>query len=178
MPNSANTIILPTKDDPRWQAVLARDINADGKFYYSVKTTGVYCRPSCPSRTAKPENVLFHTSREEAETAGFRPCRRCKPDQPSLREQHADKVSDICRLLETAETESSLAELAAIAGLSTFHFHRVFKAITGLTPKAYATAQRSHRVRIQLVTSQSVTSAIIMQAITPTAVFMNKHRNC
>ena len=122
--------------------MLTRDAAADGRFYYSVRTTGVYCRPSCPARTAKPENVRFHPNREDAEAAGFRPCRRCKPDQPSLREQHAEKVTEICRWLETAETEPSLAELAAIAELSAFHFHRIFKAITGLTPKAYATAQR------------------------------------
>lgn len=160
MPNSTKTDALPIENDPRWQAVLARDPAADGSFFYSVKTTGVYCRPSCPARTAKPENVQFHLSREEAESAGFRPCRRCKPDQPSLREQYTDKVTEICRLLETAETEPSLAELAAIAGLSTFHFHRIFKAITGLTPKAYAAAQRSNRVRSQLANSQSVTAAI------------------
>jgi len=160
MPNPTEIDSLPIENDPRWQAVLARDHAADGSFFYSVKTTGVYCRPSCPARTAKPENVRFHLSRNEAEAAGFRPCRRCKPDQPALREQHADKVAEICRLLETAETEPSLNELATIAGLSTFHFHRLFKAITGLTPKAYAAAQRSNRVRNQLAKSQSVTAAI------------------
>jgi AraC family transcriptional regulator of adaptative response/methylated-DNA-[protein]-cysteine methyltransferase len=160
MPNHTKTNVLTTENDPRWQAVLARDAAADGRFYYSVRTTGVYCRPSCPARTAKPENVRFHPNREDAEAAGFRPCRRCKPDQPSLREQHAEKVTEICRWLETAETEPSLAELAAIAELSAFHFHRIFKAITGLTPKAYATAQRSNRVRNQLAKSQSVTTAI------------------
>jgi len=160
MPNPTETNALPTENDPRWQAVLVRDRAADGSFFYSVKTTGVYCRPSCPARTAKPENVQFHLSRDEAEAAGFRPCRRCKPDQPALREQHADKVSEICRLLETAETEPSLAELAVIAGLSAFHFHRIFKAITGLTPKAYAAVQRSNRIRNQLAKSQSVTAAI------------------
>jgi AraC family transcriptional regulator of adaptative response/methylated-DNA-[protein]-cysteine methyltransferase len=161
MPRPIYTNYLKTEDDPRWQAVLARDYAADGHFYYSVKSTGVYCRPFCPARTAKPENTQFHLSREEAETAGFRPCRRCKPDQPSLCEQHADKVAEICRLLETAESEPSLAELAAIAGLGSFRFHRIFKAITGLTPKAYAASQSSsHRVRNRLAKSQSVTAAI------------------
>ncbi|MCG7757610.1 MAG: bifunctional DNA-binding transcriptional regulator/O6-methylguanine-DNA methyltransferase Ada [Nitrosomonas sp.] len=160
MPNPTKTDALSTENDSRWQAVLARDPAADGRFFYAVKTTGIYCRPSCPARTAKPENVQFHLTREEAESAGFRPCRRCKPDQPSLHEQHADKITEICRLLETAETEPSLAELAAIAGLSPFHFHRIFKAITGLTPKTYAAAQRSHRIRKQLTKSQSVTAAI------------------
>lgn len=160
MPKPTKTNVLMTKNDPRWQAVIARDPSADGRFYYSVKSTGVYCRPSCPVRTAKPENVQFHSCRADAEVTGFRPCRRCKPDQPSLREQQAYKVTEICRLLETAETEPSLAELAAIAGLSSFHFHRIFKSITGLTPKAYAAAQRSNRVRNQLTKSKTVTAAI------------------
>lgn len=160
MPKSINKNYLETGDDSRWQAVLARDHAADSHFYYSVKSTGVYCRPSCPARIAKRENVQFHRSKEEAESAGFRPCRRCKPNQSSLREQYADKVTEICRLLETAEYEPSLTELAAVAGLSAFHFHRIFKAITGLTPKAYATAQRNRRVRKQLTKSQSVTAAI------------------
>jgi len=160
MPNPTKTDVLSTENDPRWQAVLAREPAADGRFFYAVKTTGIYCRPSCPARTAKPENVQFHLTREEAESAGFRPCLRCKPDQLSLHKQHADKVTEICRLLETAETEPSLAELAAIAGLSSFHFHRIFKAITGLTPKAYAAAQRNNRIRKQLTKSQSVTAAI------------------
>ncbi|MGY6277960.1 bifunctional DNA-binding transcriptional regulator/O6-methylguanine-DNA methyltransferase Ada [Methylomonas sp. MgM2] len=160
MPNPTKADALPIENDPRWQAVLARDPAADGSFFYSVKTTGVYCRPSCPARTAKPENVQFHLDRDEAEAAGFRPCRRCQPDQPSLRERYAGKVTEICRLLETAETEPTLAELAAVAELSPFHFHRIFKAITGLTPKAYAASLRSSRIRNQLAKSQSVTAAL------------------
>ena len=117
MPKSINADHLEAENESRWQAVLARDRTADGHFYYSVKSTGVYCRPSCPARTAKRENVQFHLNREEAELAGFRPCRRCKPDQSSLREQHAEKVTEICRLLEAMECEPSLGELAAIAGL-------------------------------------------------------------
>ena len=90
-----------TERDPRWAAVLARDANADGKFYYSVRTTGVYCRPSCAARPARPENVRFHATRAEAEQAGFRPCKRCKPEQPPLAAQHAAKVADSCRLIVT-----------------------------------------------------------------------------
>src|ERR1700693_5141126 len=129
-----------TKRDPRWAVVVARDSNANGKFYYSVETTGVYCRPSCHSRLAKPENVQFHASCADAEGAGFRPCKRCMPDQPSRVAQHAAKVAEICRLIEDAETVPSLEVLADRAGLSAYHFHRIFKAITGLTPKAYAVA--------------------------------------
>ncbi len=82
---------IPTAQDPRWAAVVARDRAFDGNFYYSVETTGVYCRPSCAARLAKPENVRFHLTREDAERAGFRPCKRCKPDQPALIERHASE---------------------------------------------------------------------------------------
>ena len=78
-----------TESDPRWASVVARSAEADGSFFYSVRTTRVYCRPSCAARLARPENVRFHATREDAERAGFRPCKRCKPDQPSLLEQHA-----------------------------------------------------------------------------------------
>jgi len=151
---------IDTELDPRWAAVLARSAEADGSFLYSVRTTGVYCRPSCASRRAKPENVRFHTTREEAERAGFRPCKRCKPDQPSLAEQHAAAVTEACRLIESSPAMPRLEALAATAGMSTFHFHRVFKAVTGLTPKAYAAAHRGERVRRELGRSRSVTAAI------------------
>ena len=158
----ANKEILATAtvNDPRWASVVARDSSADGKFVYSVKTTGVYCRPSCAARAARPENVRFHANRADAERAGFRPCKRCKPDQPSLVEQHAAKVAEICRLIEEAETVPRLEELARRAGLSTYYFHRVFKAATGLTPRAYAAAHRARRVRTELDQSGTVTDAI------------------
>jgi AraC family transcriptional regulator, regulatory protein of adaptative response / methylated-DNA-[protein]-cysteine methyltransferase len=146
--------------DPRWTAVLARDAGADGRFWYSVKTTGVYCRPSCAARRARPENVRFHASREDAERAGFRPCKRCRPDQDGVREQHAALVAAACRTIESAEQAPDLATLAAEAGLSPFHFHRVFKAATGLTPKGYANAHRARRVRSELSRANSVTAAV------------------
>ena len=146
--------------DPRWAAVRARDARADGSFFYSVKTTGVYCRPSCAARAARPENVAFHATAAEAERAGFRPCKRCKPDQPSLAEQHAALVTAACRLIEQAEATPTLEQLAKPTGLSPFHFHRVFKAVSGVTPKQYATAHRSRRVRNELERGASVTEAI------------------
>ena len=147
--------------DPRWPAVATRDRAFDGKFVYSVTSTGIYCRPSCPSRLAKPENVRFHSTCEAAEKAGFRPCRRCKPDQAALTEQHAAVVAEICRAIEAADEVPTLDELARRAGLSPFHFHRVFKSVTGVTPKAYAIAERAKRVREELVRPDtSVTSAI------------------
>ena len=149
-----------TVSDPRWAAVVARDPKADGKFFYSVKTTGVYCRPSCAARTARPENVAFHLTAADAEQAGFRPCKRCKPDQPPLAEQHAAQVAELCRLIENAEQVMSLEELANQAGLSAYHLHRVFKAVTGLTPRAYAAAHRASRVRTELGRSGTVTDAI------------------
>jgi AraC family transcriptional regulator, regulatory protein of adaptative response / methylated-DNA-[protein]-cysteine methyltransferase len=149
-----------TLADPRWAALQARDAGADGSFFYSVRTTGVYCRPSCGARPARPENVAFHDSAAAAERAGFRPCKRCRPNQPSLPEQHAAMVTEACRLIENAEIPPTLEQLATPTGLSPFHFHRVFKAVTGLTPKQYAAAHRASRVRSELDRGGSVTEAI------------------
>ncbi len=148
------------EQDPRWAALAARSATADGTFFYSVRTTGVYCRPSCGARLPRPENVRFHATREEAERAGFRPCKRCRPDRPSLAEQHAATVTEICRLIETSSRVPALDALAARAGMSPFHFHRVFKAVTGLTPRAYAAAHRGERVRRELGKAPTVTAAI------------------
>ncbi|WP_370630214.1 bifunctional DNA-binding transcriptional regulator/O6-methylguanine-DNA methyltransferase Ada [Xenophilus sp. Marseille-Q4582] len=133
--------------DPRWAAVQARDAAADGRFVYSVRTTGVYCRPSCGARPARPENVAFHASCAEAEHAGFRPCRRCRPDQPPRAQRQAALVADLCRTLEAADELPNLDALAAQAGLSPSHLHRTFKAVTGLTPRAWAAARRAQRLR-------------------------------
>jgi AraC family transcriptional regulator of adaptative response/methylated-DNA-[protein]-cysteine methyltransferase len=147
-----------TETDPRWAAVVARDPEAN--FCYSVKTTGVYCRPSCAARLARPENVRFYRTRQDAEKAGFRPCKRCKPDQASPAEQDAEKVSSACRLIENSETPPSLELLAQHVGLSAYHFHRIFKAATGLTPKGYAAARRANLVRKSLNKSDTVMRAI------------------
>lgn len=149
-----------TERDPRWASVVARDASADGRFWYSVATTGVYCRPSCASRLARPENIRFHATREAAERAGFRPCKRCKPDQPSLAERHAARIVDACRFIEESEQAPGLEDLASRAGMSPYHFHRVFKAITGLTPKSYAGADRAGRMRRELARGARVTDAI------------------
>ncbi len=146
--------------DPRWVRVVGRDRSADGTFWYSVATTGVYCRPSCPSRGASPRNVRFHDTIEAAEKAGFRACKRCKPNQPSSDVQNAETVARICRLIEQAEEIPPLAELAEAAGLSPGYFHRSFKAVTGVTPKDYAAAHRAGKVREELVRCSTVTEAI------------------
>jgi len=156
----AQTLAISTAADPRWAAVRARDAQADGTFVYSVRTTGVYCRPSCGARAARPENVAFHDTSADAQRAGFRPCLRCKPDQPSLAVQQAAVVARLCRLLEADEQAPSLEVLAREAQWSPFHLHRVFKRITGLTPKAYAAAHRGRRVQEALSRSGSVTEAI------------------
>ena len=149
-----------TVADPRWAAVLARDPSADGRFVESVATTGVYCRPSCAARRARPEHVAFHATTADAERAGFRPCLRCRPDRPPRVEQHAATVARLCRLIESADEAPGLDALAQQAGLSVYHLHRVFKAATGLTPKAYAAAHRAHRMRAELGRSDTVTEAI------------------
>ncbi len=147
-------------DDARWAAVVRRDHDADGAFFYSVKTTGVYCRPSCGARLAKRENVRFHVGTIDAERAGFRPCKRCRPNEAGLAEVHAQAVAQACRLIESAESMPTLEMLARSAGMSPFHFHRVFKATTGVTPRAYAAAHRVRRVRGELQRGASVTDAI------------------
>ncbi|MFN3436089.1 MAG: bifunctional DNA-binding transcriptional regulator/O6-methylguanine-DNA methyltransferase Ada [Acidovorax sp.] len=153
-----------TQADPRWAAVAARSAAADGSFWYSVQTTGVYCRPSCAARAPRPENVRFHASCAEAEAAGFRPCQRCKPQQPTALSHHTALVTEACRIIEGAAADGvpTLDALAAQVGLSASHLHRVFKQATGLTPKAYAAAQRAHRLRSALgnAPTASVTDAI------------------
>jgi AraC family transcriptional regulator, regulatory protein of adaptative response / methylated-DNA-[protein]-cysteine methyltransferase len=147
-------------DAERWQAVVARDAAADRRFFYSVRTTGVYCRPSCAARLPRRENVRFHESCAAAEAAGFRPCKRCRPNEASHAERQAAAVAKACRLIEEAEETPALDALARASGLSRYHFHRVFKATTGLTPKTYAAAHRAKRVRTELSRSDTVTGAI------------------
>ncbi|MBB5193432.1 AraC family transcriptional regulator of adaptative response/methylated-DNA-[protein]-cysteine methyltransferase [Silvimonas terrae] len=161
-------------DDERWDAVQRRDTHADGLFWYGVRTTGVYCRPSCPSRHALRKNVYFYTSQTEAEAAGLRACKRCKPDQDSLASQHAEAVARACRLIETAENLPSLTQLAAAAGLSRYYFHHVFKDITGVTPREYAAAHRAGRVRAELQRADNVTDALYQAGFGSSGRFYEK----
>ncbi|MEO7054864.1 MAG: bifunctional DNA-binding transcriptional regulator/O6-methylguanine-DNA methyltransferase Ada [Rhizomicrobium sp.] len=148
-----------TEADLRWAKVMARDTASDGQFVYSVKSTGVYCRPSCAARLANPANVRFHVTPAAARAEGFRACKRCKPDL-GCEAPHAAKVADAVRRIAASEEIPSLTILAKRAGLSPHHFHRVFKAITGLTPKEYAAAHRGKKVRDGLRQGASVTQAI------------------
>ena len=147
-------------DDPRWARIVARDKTADGRFWYSVSTTGVYCRPSCPSRVANPKNVQLHDTLESAKATGFRPCKRCNPDGPSIDCENATLVAKACRIIEESEEEPSLEKLADAIGRSPGYFHRTFKAATGLTPKEYAAAHRAKKVRQGLTSGNTVTEAM------------------
>jgi AraC family transcriptional regulator of adaptative response/methylated-DNA-[protein]-cysteine methyltransferase len=144
----------------RWVAVVGRDRTADGHFYYSVRTTGVYCRPSCPSRRALRAHVRFHSTTAEAEQAGFRPCKRCRPDGSALGVQRVAMVTEACRVIERAARPPSLRALADAAGMSRFHFQRVFTSLTGVSPRTYAVAHRTRRVRDELARRSTVTEAM------------------
>lgn len=147
-------------EDLRWARIVARDKSADGQFWYSVLTTGVYCRPSCPSRLANPKNVQLHDTLESAHATGFRPCRRCNPDGLSRNSVNAALVAKACRIIEESEEMPSLDDLAQTAGLSPSYFHRIFKSVTGVTPRSYASAHRANKVRDGLVSGSTVTEAI------------------
>jgi AraC family transcriptional regulator of adaptative response/methylated-DNA-[protein]-cysteine methyltransferase len=155
-----NSTPLSSTDDNRWLAVTRRDKTQDGEFVYAVRSTGIYCRPSCPSRTAKRENVEYFDTTYEAKASGYRSCLRCKPDDMPLEHQQNDRVLAACRAMESSEVELGLTELAARAGLNPHHFHRLFKRVTGLTPKAYSKAVRNRRLQTALQTSNNVTDAI------------------
>lgn len=148
------------ESDPRWQALIARDPAADQTFVYGVRTTGVYCHPSSPARRPRLENVEFFNSPAQAEAAGYRPSRRRGIDADALARQHAAQVTRACKLIEEAETVPSLNQLAEQVSMSPYHFHRVFKRATGLTPKAYASAYRARKLRSHLHSADSITEAV------------------
>lgn len=154
--NSASYV----SDEQRWQALLSRDQQADGQFFYAVSSTGVFCRPSCPSRHPRPENVRYFETAVAAKQAGYRACKRCRPEHPSQFERHAAIIANACRTIAAAEVIPDLDELARQAGLSRFYFQRMFKAMVGLSPKEYGVAQRGERIRQDLQEDKPVTEAI------------------
>ncbi len=147
-------------DESRWQAVETRDNRADGQFIFAVKTTGICCRPSCSARRPLRKNVVFFKTVAAAIEAGFRPCKRCQPDKLAPEQQRIDRITQACRILEASSEPIVLAELAAQVAMSPFHFHRLFKQVTGLTPHAWQKALRAKRLRKQLVQGELVTRAI------------------
>jgi AraC family transcriptional regulator, regulatory protein of adaptative response / methylated-DNA-[protein]-cysteine methyltransferase len=156
----AEGVRAPARDEERWRAVKRRDPAFDGTFFFAVRTTGVFCRPSCASRPAKRENVSFFATVAEAQMAGYRACKRCRPDQFGAPDPQIEAVKRACERIETAEEAPKLADLAASVGISPYHFHRVFKAITGVTPKAYAAETRARRAADKLRTAGTITEAI------------------
>jgi AraC family transcriptional regulator of adaptative response/methylated-DNA-[protein]-cysteine methyltransferase len=153
MTQSADT---GTIDEQRWRTLVARA--RDASFFYGVITTGIFCRPGCPSRLPRREHTVFFTSAEKAENAGYRPCRRCRPDE--IEPSNIRRIIDACRRIEQAHQIPSLEELAAQAKLSPAHFQRVFKAACGLSPKAYGQYLQHRRFKKHLKTAPSVTDAI------------------
>lgn len=146
-------------DDRRWEAVCARDRAADGHFVFAVSTTGIFCRPSCAAKRARRENVRFFEGPDAAISAGYRACKRCKPADGSAGRQ-AEVVAAACRFIDEAEETPSLEAIAVAVGISPFHLHRIFKRVTGLTPRGYAAARKAERVKESLADGQSVTDAI------------------
>jgi AraC family transcriptional regulator of adaptative response/methylated-DNA-[protein]-cysteine methyltransferase len=149
-----------TTDQERWEAVASRDRRADGAFVYAVRTTGVYCRPSCASRQPHRANVQFFDTGAEAEGAGFRPCKRCSPQEAEASNPHTEMIKRACVLIEQADRAPRLEDLARVVGLSPSHFHRLFRALVGVTPHQYATTHRANRVRERLAQDATVTEAI------------------
>lgn len=150
-----------SNDDARYQVIVARDRSADGAFIVAVRTTGVYCRPYCPSRTPKRENVTFYETPEQARSAGYRACRRCKPDESVAPDPRLDPVRAACRAIESAEDECpSLEALGAVAGISPFHLQRGFKAVMGITPREYWDARRVGRLKRNLKAGEGVAMAL------------------
>ena len=165
-------------EDARWNAVVLRDPGAVGCFYYSVATTGVFCHPTCPSRRPRRENIRFHNSIRDAERAGFRACKRCRPGGLTIERHNAAVIADACRTIESAEELPSLDSLAKAARMSRFHFHRLFKKITGLTPKAFATAHRAERVRKGFPKRRKVTETFYEVDSIPAADFIRRPQKC
>jgi AraC family transcriptional regulator of adaptative response/methylated-DNA-[protein]-cysteine methyltransferase len=161
MTNTNLSITSTAAADRCWQAVATRDAGCDGLFYYGVRTTGVYCRPSCASRQPKRENVLFFALPEAARQAGFRACRRCRPDETTLRDPQAELVQSVCRLIDAQlEAPPNAAALGEEVKLSQFHLQRLFKKLMGITPRQYAEARRADRFKVGVKSGQTVTDAM------------------
>lgn len=164
-------------DDRRWSAVSTKDQTADGSFYYAVKTTGIFCRPSCSSKLPNRENVEFFISCKEALKAGYRPCKKCRPTGNTIREVVEQKIVKACRSMENSNTIARLADLAKEAGLSPYHFHRLFKKVVGVTPKQFAVNHRSRRFCNSLKSCNSVTDALYDAGYSSSSGVYNKNQD-
>jgi AraC family transcriptional regulator, regulatory protein of adaptative response / methylated-DNA-[protein]-cysteine methyltransferase len=150
--------ILANSNQEKWSQVLSRDLKADGQFVYAVRSTGVFCRPSCPSRRPRPEMVEFFDSPEQARQAGYRACRRCTPGERNLQVQ---KVEAARRWIDAnLDTTLSLEEVSRHVGMSPFYFQRLFKKITGISPRQYQQAQRANKFKTALQGDARITDAI------------------
>jgi AraC family transcriptional regulator, regulatory protein of adaptative response / methylated-DNA-[protein]-cysteine methyltransferase len=160
-------IVMPNREEGEfwraryWDAVAARDRSMDGVFFYAVMSTGIYCRPSCPSKRPHRENVVFFRAREAAERAGFRACKRCQPDSLNQRHAGAQLVENVCRYIDThSDDPVTLEALSRALGISPFYLQRTFKAITGITPRAYADSRRLTSLKAGLREGHSVTRSL------------------
>ncbi|QIK14744.1 bifunctional DNA-binding transcriptional regulator/O6-methylguanine-DNA methyltransferase Ada [Leclercia sp. 29361] len=160
-------------DDQRWLAVLARDESADGQFVFAVQTTGIFCRPSCRARHALRENVRFYADARQAELAGFRPCKRCRPDQQDPQAQRIATIEKACRLLEQ-EQPLTLDMLAQAVAVSPYHLHRLFKSFTGMTPKAWQQAARAKRLRDALAQGEKITDSVLAAGFPDSSSYYRK----
>jgi AraC family transcriptional regulator of adaptative response/methylated-DNA-[protein]-cysteine methyltransferase len=164
-------------DNCRWSAVSTRNQAADGSFYYAVKTTGIFCRPSCSSKLPNRQNVEFFISCKEALEAGYSPCKKCRPTGNTIQEVVEQKIVTICRLIENSNTMPRLADLAKQAGLSPYHFHRLFKKLVGVTPKQFAVNHRSRRFCDSLKAGNSVTEALYYAGYSSSSGVYNKNQD-
>ena len=154
-------IAVTTNGDELWQAVLAKDSRYDGQFVFAVSSTGVYCRPSCPSRRPRRDRVNFFPLPEAAEQAGFRACLRCQPKRARVVDPQIDLVQRACRFLNSSDSETvKLADLARHVGVSTFHLQRTFKSIMGISPRQYLAAQRFANFKTRVKEGETVTNAL------------------
>lgn len=153
--------ILPSREEIYWQSVQERDARFNGIFVYGVRSTGIYCKPSCPSRRPKKENTKFFFNCESAEANRFRACLRCKPQSVSDLDEQVEMVLKICRALEVRADEMlSLDDLGAEIGVSPHHLQRTFKSITGITPRQYAEKLRLKNFKSSLKNGDDVTTAL------------------
>jgi AraC family transcriptional regulator of adaptative response/methylated-DNA-[protein]-cysteine methyltransferase len=153
--------LLPEDHELQWQAVLAKDARLDGQFVFAVSSTGIYCRPSCPSRRPHRERVSFFQLPEQAEQAGFRACRRCHPRDSQARDPQIRMAQEICRLIDENDGEPiTLSTLSSQLGVSSFHLQRTFKSVMGITPKDYAETSRVNRFKQGVRKGDAITSAI------------------